>query len=294
MNVSRSPVVPRRRLGSELRRLREVAHKTVDDAAAVLECSASKISRLETGKGVPRTRDVRDLIEYYGNVPQPERDRLLRWASEGQGQGWWNDYRDVLGGELMADHLLRYITLEGDASKIRSFEPEVIPGLLQSEEYVYSMSALFWPESSAEERARYVQFRMRRKEYLHRGVGALNFEVIVGESALQHPIGDQEVMRRQLESLRKTLEESQANLTLRVLPRLAAVRHALGGSFSIVKFEDDEDQDVVYFEGREGATYLEKPSDVERYDHKFDEIEAVSLNRADSLARIDEEIRTIA
>lgn len=292
MDVNHSPVAPRRRLGAELRRLREAANKSVEDAARILECSASKISRLETGKGVPRARDVRDLITLYGPAAEAERERLLRWTSEGQGQGWWNDYRDVLQGELMADHLMRYVSLEGDATTIRAFEPEVVHGLLQTEDYTRALAELFFPDSSPEHRARFVKFRMQRQEVLRRGDRSVQFHVLLGEAALHNPFGGADVMRHQLEFLQKIAEE-QGMVSLGVLPPKAGLRAAIGGPFAVLVFDGDDDQDVVYLEGREGATYLERPEDVTRYIDKFHVLEASSLGRAETLATIEEGLRNL-
>src|SRR6185312_10463354 len=125
MSPARGPVVPRRRLGAELRALREQAGLTIEDVATELECSVSKISRLETGKGIPKGRDVRDLLERYEVRDQARRDRMMRWAREGQRQGWWHNFSDVLAPDpedpLLADDLERYVGYEQDASEVRSF-----------------------------------------------------------------------------------------------------------------------------------------------------------------------------
>jgi hypothetical protein len=110
-NVTRSPMVARRRLGTELPTLREAARKKIEDAADALECSTAKISRLESGKGVPRARNVRDLILLYGPKAKRDQDHLLELAEDGRRQDWWNDYGDVVQGEMFADHLLRYVAL---------------------------------------------------------------------------------------------------------------------------------------------------------------------------------------
>lgn len=290
MDVNHSPVAPRRRLGAELRRLREAANKSVEDAAKVLECSASKISRLETGKGVPRARDVRDLIALYGPAAEAERERLLRWTSEGQGQGWWNDYRDVIHGELLADHLLRYVALESDATAIHAFEPEIVHGLLQTEDYTRALAELFFPDSPPDDRDRFVEFRMQRQQVLRRGDRSVNLHVSLGEAALRNPFGGADVMRHQLEHLQKIADEEGA-VSLSVLPSQSGLRAAIGGPFAVLIFDGDEDQDVVYLEGREGANYLEKEDDVHRYLKKFGVIEANALGQSETVAKIEEELR---
>ena len=105
MSPARGPVVPRRRLGAELRALREQAGLTIDEVAKALECSVSKVSRLETGQGIPYRRDVRDLLDRYGITDPAHRDRLMRWVREGNRQGWWDAFADVAAPaiELAAD-----------------------------------------------------------------------------------------------------------------------------------------------------------------------------------------------
>ncbi|MGH4022379.1 MAG: helix-turn-helix domain-containing protein, partial [Pseudonocardiaceae bacterium] len=107
------PAIPRRRLGAELRTLREDAGLKIEDVASELECSVSKVSRLETGKGIPKIRDVRDLLDRYGVTEQQARDRLMRWTRQGQSQGWWTQYSDVLAQDphdpLVSTHLERYV-----------------------------------------------------------------------------------------------------------------------------------------------------------------------------------------
>lgn len=284
--MSRSPIVPRRRLGAELRRLRELSSKSVEEAAAALECSPSKVSRLETGKGVPRTRDVRDLVELYGVADDAQRLRLLRWTAEGQGQGWWNSYRDVTQGDLVPDHLLRLISLEADASEIRSFQPEVIPGLLQTEEYIYAIAPALDSEISEAERQRFVNFRLERQEILRRG--ELGLQVVLGEIALVRPFVDPNVLARQFGSLREQLDNGLSFVDLRILPLRSSVRDAIGGSFVVIKFDDEQDPDVVYLEGREGATYLEREDDVKKYDAAFEAIERASLSRSESLTLLEQ------
>lgn len=223
--MSRSPVVPRRRLGVALRQLREQARKSLDDAARILECSASKVSRLETGKGVPRSRDIRELIILYGTAAEARRDELLELATEGQRQAWWTEFNDVIQGDLMADHLRRYVELEADASTIKAFEPELVHGLLQTEGYAHAICRAFFPLSSADERARFVEFRMRRQDTLRAADHPLQLRVLTGEGALQLPIGGEAVMIEQLRHLLELIndETAQARLSRRAVLRWCAM-----------------------------------------------------------------------
>jgi transcriptional regulator with XRE-family HTH domain len=128
--TSQSPLLPRRRLGAELKKLREKARLRLDDVATQLMISSSKLSRLENGQGIPQQRDVRDLINFYKVAGTPLAERLMRWTREGRRQGWWKDYPDVVDELLDA-----YLAMESEASVMRSFAPTVLPGLLQTETY---------------------------------------------------------------------------------------------------------------------------------------------------------------
>src|SRR5215467_9781876 len=125
--MSVSPVVRRRRLAQELRRLREAAHLTCEEVAVALDCSASKISRIETGRVLVSPRDVRDLLEVYG-VPEDQRDRLIQLARESRQKGWWQGF-----GYSVDPHLATYLGMEGAASEIRYYSATRIPALLQTE-----------------------------------------------------------------------------------------------------------------------------------------------------------------
>jgi len=127
MPPPQGPLLPRRRLGAELRRLR--GDRTLDDVAVETLISTSKLSRLENGQGVPQPRDIRDLIAFYG-TDKATGDRLRRWMTEGRRQAWWKDYSDVLNES--EDVFLDY---ESGASVIRTYTSMILPGLLQTEAY---------------------------------------------------------------------------------------------------------------------------------------------------------------
>jgi transcriptional regulator with XRE-family HTH domain len=281
-----SPIVPRRRLGSELRRLRERAGRSLDDAARVLDCSASKISRLETGKGIPRARDIRDLLAFYGPVAEQQKDTLLQWARDGQAQGWWNDYRDVVQGERFPEHLSRLLALESGAREIQMFEPAAIPGLLQTEEYIREISRVAYPEMADTELQRLVAFRLQRQEVLRRTGAPVRLRCVLDEVALLRPLVDRRVHERQLRALRDRLDEHPDDVELRVFPLQASVPEAVGGPFVIFGFGEQGDQDIVHFEGREGAGYAEDPVAVKKYTRFFEVLHEHSLSDRESRVRL--------
>ena len=132
--VASGPVGPRRRLGAELRRLRTSAGLHLDQVAAQLDCSTSKVSRLETGKGIPKPADVRQLITIYGVAAETERDMLMRLVRESRTEGWWESYTDGVAPErFFLDGLEHYTALETEAVALQSFDFGGLHGLLQLE-----------------------------------------------------------------------------------------------------------------------------------------------------------------
>lgn len=271
MSPLRGPVVPRRRLGAELRTLREKAALTIEEVAKELECSVSKVSRLETGQGIPKSRDVRDLLDRYGVTDQAHRDRLMRWVREGNRQGWWDDFSDVLAPDprdpLLPDNLSRYVALEQDASEVRGFETTVVNGLLQTEDYARAVLSTM---STADREAtdRLVELRMRRQDRLYVMEDPLTVHMVLDEAVLHRPIGGEQVMRGQMKRL---LADSQRpNITFQILPFSAGAHRSLDGSFVVLAFPDSDDNDLAYVESHLGQLYLEKEHDVRVYAQIFE------------------------
>ena len=292
--MTRSPVVPRRRLGFELRSLREATGKTIEEAAAALECSSAKISRLETGKGVPKNRDVRDLLQLYGVDDDDLAGRLFALATDGQSQGWWEDYKD-LTPEPGTEYVGRYIALEQEANSILGYEGDLIHGLLQTAEYAEALLVALAPDVSAEQRGRMVELRMKRQVILRERVGMppLHLRVVIGEPAILRPVGSLKIMQRQLQAIRELVDERPDNLDLQVMPLAAGPHAGLGSPFSIVHFEDTKDQDVVYLEGSQGGTFLERQPDVDRYTRLLEALRGQALSREESSAAVDKQIAAL-
>jgi len=264
-------VVPRRRLGAELRALREQAGLTIEDVAKELECSVSKVSRLETGQGIPKSRDVRDLLDRYGITDQAHRDRLMRRVREGNRQGWWDDFSDVLapdpGDPLLPDNPSRYVALEQDARELRSFETTLMPGLLQTEDYARAvLSALSTANSEATDRR--VELRMRRQDRLYAAKDPLTVHTVLDEAVLRRQMGGEQVLRGQLERL--LADAQRPNITIQVLPFGSGAHPSIAGSFAVLAFPDSDDNDLVYIEGHLGDLYIEKEHDVGVYQQMFD------------------------
>lgn len=271
MSPARGPVVPRRRLGAELRSLREQAGLTIEEVAKALECSVSKVSRLETGQGIPYRRDIRDLLDRYGIVDSAHRDRLMRWVREGNRQGWWDAFADVAapdsGDPLLRHNLSRYVALEQDASEVRGFEAIVLPGLLQTEDYARALlHALSTTDKEAVDRL--VELRMRRQRRLYADDDPLRVHMVIDEAVLHRPVGGTKVMHGQLTQLLTGAQ--RPNVTLQILPFSIGAHRSVAGSFVVLAFANSEDKDLVYIEGHIGDLYLEKEHDVHVYGEIFD------------------------
>jgi transcriptional regulator with XRE-family HTH domain len=264
------PTVQRRRLGIELRRLREAAGKTIDQVAQELECSDSKVSRIENGQVSASPRDVRDMLEFYG-VEDERREALLRVAREARQRAWWQAYSDTL--------VVPLVGLEVAADRIHAYEPMVVHGLLQIEEYARAMIRTLQPDLSPEQIERWVEFRMARQGLLKPG-GRATFVLVLEECALRRPVGGHDVHRRQLLHLAEIA--SLPSLTLQILPLKVGEHAAVNGAFTIYRFLGPADPDVVYLEQTTSDVYLENPEQVERYAAVFEQIRGIALPPDDS------------
>jgi transcriptional regulator with XRE-family HTH domain len=267
-------------LGAELRRLREDAGMLIEQVAEQLECSTSKISRLETGKGIPKARDVRDMLTMYGVTDGKVRDRMIRWAREGQQQGWWHEFSGVIDEKVEA-----FVALEADAASMRSYETAIIHGLLQTPEYMREVGKAIFADPTPADLDLFVELRQHRQEVLFREEVALELHLIMEEVALYRPVGGPKVFRDQLEHLLAMVKRE--NVTIQILPLSTGVHPAMGGSFALLSFPDDVDHGVVFAESARGAVTLEHAKDVATYAHVFDEISRRALD-------IDESVTFIA
>ena len=253
---SAGPTVQRLVLGGHLRRLREQAHITTEQAASVIRGSHSKISRMEHGRVGFKERDIADLLTMYRVTDGDEREALLKLARESNTPGWWQGYADIL------PHWVEpYFGLEAAASFIRSYELQFVPGLLQTEGYALSLIRL-GNAPTEEDVQRRAEARMSRQDILRRETPPRVWAV-VDEGALRRPIGGEKVMREQLKHLIDMCDHPA--VTLQVLPFQVASHPAMGGPFTILRFAEPDLRDVVYIEQLTSALYLDKPAEVDSY-----------------------------
>jgi transcriptional regulator with XRE-family HTH domain len=262
MPTAQGPAGPRRRLGAELKQLRRRADLQLVQVASELDCSASKISRLENGKGIPRMPDVVALMRLYGVDDEERRERLTQLVHESREQGWWERYTDGVQAErFVMNAPARYTALETEAVRVRSFEVAWVHGLLQAPEYTRAVLEALLSERAEGEVDRLVELRLRRQEALTR-TPPLQLEVVLDESVLSRVVGSPEVMATQLRYLRE--RSTLPNVTVRVLPFSVGLHRAHAGPFQILEFPDQVGADVVFIEGPAGDTY-ENQSDVDLY-----------------------------
>ncbi|MEW2284860.1 helix-turn-helix transcriptional regulator [Streptomyces sp. NPDC047841] len=263
-----NPTVRRRRLGQELRRLRELKGMTAEEVAERLLVSQSKISRLENGRRSISQRDVRDLCGVYEVEDQRIVDSLMEMARDSRQQGWWHTFGDIPYSV--------YIGLETDAESLRVYEPQLVTGLLQTRAYAEALVQGALPETSTAEIEKRVQVRMRRQERITAQANPLRLWVVLDEAALKRVVGSRLVMREQLEHL---IEMSQLpHVTVQVLPFDVGAHPGLNGQYAILEFADAADSSVVYLEGVTSDLYLEKAQDVQKYAVMYEHLRAQSLN----------------
>lgn len=288
MTWAPGPVVTRRRLGGELRQLRERSGLKLDDVARRLECSPSKISRLENGKGIPRTRDVRDMLEAYGVADGVERERLLEWSRTGQARMWWSEYADVLTADFAT-----YVELEWDATRIHAYESDLVHGLLQTRAYARAVLTNGWGQTrSPVDVERLVELRMRRQEALTPDHG-LTLRCVLDESTLYRAVGSPEILCGQLEHLVGMAEAEHVDV--RVLPFSAGLAGINVRPFSKLDFTSGLDHGVVYLERPRGSAddFLFEPSELAEYTRQMDALLAAALTEAESVPLMKQAIERV-
>jgi transcriptional regulator with XRE-family HTH domain len=263
------PTVLRILLGAQLRRLREARGITAQAAAKAIRGSESKISRIELGRNAIREIDVLDLLTFYG-VDATEREQLLNLAEQANRPGWWHRFNDIL-----PDWFQAYVGMEEAATSIRIYEPQFIPGLLQTPRY--TAAVLTMCDIPIGEAERHVILRKERQRRFTEG--RVKLWVIIEETALRRPIGSREILLDQLQYLLSLTDRS--NLTLQIIP-FGRGGHAVPSGFTILRFGDSDLQDVAYLEHLTSALYFDKKSDVDRYLLAMERLSIVSAKPSET------------
>ncbi len=280
-----SPPVRRRLLGSALREYREGLGYNLDEAAAILECDRSKISRIETGERGIRAKELRELLTEYG-VSAAEQAALVAIAHRGRETGWWLDFRDVLSADGQD-----FVILEIAATEILVYEANQVPELLQTPDYLRAVVAADARYTSSEQRAHAIEVT-RNRQRIVLGDRAPGLDIVVTEGVLRQVVGPPRVMREQLSHLAGLAETGEEGpVSLLVLPFAAGAHAAAGqGSMTLLRFADAPEIGVIHLAALSGGVSLEGREQVTRYLRAFAQLRSAAL----SPSRSAQLIRSIA
>ncbi|MFI1700540.1 helix-turn-helix domain-containing protein [Streptomyces bobili] len=267
MAANINPTVQRRRLGAELRRLRQASGLKGSEVADRLMVSQPKISHMENGNRAVSPRDVRDLCTLYEVTDQQVVDSLMQMARESGQQGWWHTYKDIPQSV--------YIALETDATSLHTYEPLWIPGLLQTPAYAHALIGRSIPRLTTQQAATRLKVRLRRQHRIYDPARPLRLWTVLDESALHRVVGSPEIMREQLEHLNAL--STEPHVAVEVLPYAAGAHPGLSGQFSILRSADSPTAGVVHLDRFANDLYLDKPSDVRHYAVLYDHLRTQAL-----------------
>lgn len=289
-NISAGSTVPRRQLGRKLRELRETRHLTITEVVGALEWSKPRIWRYETGQVAMHPLDVEAMCRLYGADPDLV-EAMKALARETRSKGWWHSY-----GEDLPEWFELYVGLEAAASRLRQFEAEIIPGLLQSPRYTrHAIRMSMGADLASDAVDRHTELRARRQRILTRRTPrAPQLDVVISEAALLRGFS-REVMIDQL-TLLTTLAD-RPNISLRVLPFTAGPHRSSEGPFVILDFPResparDPEPTTVYHEKPTGALYLDQPHEAEAYDAIWNDLAAKALDPPESKRLIQQTMTT--
>jgi len=276
--VDGGPTVPARRLGRELKRLRDVSAKTQVEVGKYVGTPSTTISKIENGdRNVPLPH-LKLMLQLY-EVDPAHAEYLTQLARQAKEPGWWADYRDVV-----PTWFTEYIGLESAASAVWTYEQEYVPGLLQTRAYTEAVTlAVSWtgPSESAEGFAR---VRVTRQKRLS-GEAPMTLRAVLSEAVLRRQVGGAEVMREQLARLREAA--SRPNITVQVLPFSLGAHPGMTGPFTMLRFTERA-MDVVFVEQRGGAVYLERPVDIDVHEATFERLCDLALSNDDTISLLTE------
>ena len=263
-------------MGRALRQYREQLGYNLEDAARLLECDRSKISRIETGQRGIRPKELRELLSDHYRVPWEQQVLLVELADPRGAFGWYRDYADVLPGAQRD-----YVIMEAAASKISVFEAQRVPGLLQTPSYARALAETdpFLTDDAARDRA--VEALAARQAAVL-GEQRPEVHLVIGQAALHQQVGSPQVMNEQLRMLAWEAADS-GTVTVQVLPFESGAHAAAGeGTVEIVQFTGAPGQGLVHVGGVAGGTCLEGHDDLAAYAGAFDQLRAFALSPAQS------------
>lgn len=270
---ARGPLVVRRRLGAKLKSLREDAGILLEAASAHIECSTSKLSRLEHGQGIPKAIEVSALLDFYEVSSVDERARILDWAGRAKATTWWQPYSETVTGDLEL-----YISLEAEARQIRVFSIGSVIGLLQTPLYAEASLKPYTPDN-LKRLETLVEVRLRRQSVLERkNPRPLRLELILAEESLYRRVASPDVMTEQLNKI--VLASKQENVSVSILP-MRSIRPIAHSTFTIFTPLDEADWEVVNEEGNVSDQWFETRSQVDTFRGIWDDLQRRSISGND-------------
>jgi hypothetical protein len=270
-------VARRRKVAASLRHLRGVAERTEDEAAAHLDCSLTRFQRIEAGIAAVRLTEVRSMLDLY-NISGEQREQILAEARRARERSWWYPYADLID-ETFETQLI----LEDDAAVLRTYQPNLVPGLLQTERYAWELIET-QSDLPLETVRRLASLRTLRQQVLSRD-DAPRLDVILDEAVLRRPVGGPEVMREQFRHLAEVA--ASPGVTIQVLPFEAGPHHALGAGFHIFEFTGCEPE-MVELELLDRVTFVVEPGEVGRYAKVFGHVRRQALDAGQSRALLSD------
>ncbi|MEV0559361.1 helix-turn-helix transcriptional regulator [Streptomyces sp. NPDC050597] len=271
------PAVRRRKLGAELRALRARAGLKSGEAARLVGWHQSKVSRIETGRSGVKPADVERLLDAYEVRDAELRELLVVLAgSDDNGRHhWWHAYRGLLSSAYSD-----FISLESQASVMRTLENSVVPGLLQTPEYAREVTRAAMGGAPDGEVDALVEVRLARQDVL-RSNPPLRLSAVLDEAALRRTVGGPEVMARQLDHLREAAQ--LPHVRIQVLPFGVGAHVGATGPFVIFSFPSTSDLDVVVLDHLTSSLYLERKEDLQAYSEAFDSLQVHALSPEETL-----------
>jgi transcriptional regulator with XRE-family HTH domain len=281
MAVAHDPTVQRLRLGRQLRRTRDAAGLKQADVAKEMEWSPSKLIRIESGQVAISINDLKVLLGHY-NINEKKRvDPLLELARSSRGPSWYDSY-----GDLLTPGFREYLAYEASASTIRQYEPLLVPGLIQEEDYARQVLRAYG--NGEEDTERLWTVRQHRQE-LHERSDPPEVLLILDEAVIRRQVGGPTVMRRQLSRL---LDPGE-HVTIQVLPFVLGPHPGMPGPFVVMQFDDPFLDDLVHLESADDTTIRDDPEATARYLDRFSTLTELALSRDGSGALIEEAIQQL-
>jgi len=261
------PSITRRRLALEMKRARERSGMTQEQVAAHFEWNAAKVARMENARSGITPRDVKDLLSLYGNEDADLLEALLKLSRNSKQRTWYTQYRDIIRGDL--------ISLEADADIAKYWEPNIVPGIFQTEAYARALMEAGLPPKERKNVDRHLALRMERQKRLT-GENALQVSAVIDQSVIHRVIGDLETMHPQLEQLVEFAKLD--NVLIQILPFDAGAHYFHSGTVVFIEFPNLSDLDAVFLEGMASDQTIEESPEVKRYQREFEKLQATALS----------------